>query len=1688
MRRLKLPALLTLVFVMLTSTTVFAFTSSFIPDIPEIRTMADDTVLCPCEAPINTDGDDNDDGTGSITDGRRRNRPANPGDPNGPSIPVNSDDPAHLGDSSEPTAPGDSTDPAVPDDSTEPAVPDDSTEPAVPDDSTETTIRDDSTEPAVPGDSTTSSDDSCGGDVCDTCGECKDCADDSCADCCRPGTYCGDEQCDNTLCNPVTLGFTELVYTGEYINDDDINLEKNEILNDLVFTYEAFLSNAELGNTGKPYRAGTYKITVTFSTDHSSGTRSSYLVINQKPLSLYIEFDDKDYDGTTDANYNSYVLSGVFTDDDVEVSPDVPVKFSTKNAGIDIPVLLDSIELTGEQSKNYIIGEANKPTADIYPVDLPIGATMNDKVFDGTYTISMNEISFTPFFDDEITIIGYDSISMEQITVGNGIPVTINGLVFGGADRDNYTITENIDSVINIIPATLYFTAGVSKSKPYDQLTNIDIYSLEFDNLIPGFTDVHFNGTGTAFVTNPDAGKNKAVTLEGQKITGKDAYNYILSLSSTPILTEITTIPVMISCIVEDKIYDGSTEAEVKSTSIKSGILPGDDVTLPPSISVEFVSKNAGEQNTFIREATLDGKHANNYHIKYDTEVTAKIHKLALDAIFPPFEKIYDGLDTISVHGIELIGIVTIDGIKDDVTIENMAVAGRLDSVDTGITTASFDFILGGEDANNYTTLDSIKAPVTIHKREIYLTIQDKFVREYKEYDSYIGFENFSFHSKYDDKTGIVPADVGVVTLYTPISNNVNGYKWAGKLLSLNSLQDTAMVGSNTVSFSHLTLTDNAGGIKANNYILFLPENGFAEILIQNLKGLISITNHDNRLRIGSALEAVTDFQVWNHADFLKIWYAVDPGDPYKKRIVKSGYRAADMHYIVDGTAPDEQITFAMYPSHGQQMFTSDDTGIVPYTIIIEIDQSIQDYAGELGNIMGSDNVWMNNVSDKGAENRQTYSPSYGNSIDINYNLWADDDITSSLYFDNENIINILNEPHQLEKAANYRVDPGDAIDGIITLKATFVHKGIKIFTQNTSGSTTDTHWDLECGYSTPVNTLNIINVGNAQTDELSFTFIAGHITLFNTNGETGIPTIPPDKSYMINVSPEATGSGPGGTSPLDWNEKNMQSTLSISGRSIKSHSIDYSMNVNHPFEEWVDWTWGTGTQEHDHINSRKCTAPDHVCPFVDRIAHGHRSSISAWHLDNSHENHIRRCIDRSNIRGAQDCHIVSLSHGETSNYSPWAKLNHDSDHQIICAHDDTGINAQNCRIVVRGHSNVSHQGEFYGPRTRCGRDCTFNHELGNCRLEVTFHSTSISVWTDMGISGCETTCTNPTCRRIIDERILHNESKQGFYYSNGNTSTHIRQHYCNRCDRNTGSSTDIHGNWTTWSPATSTRCTRQSFTQNRNCGVCSQGFSQGATGSGSHVLGAWGPATNTVCVGANFTQTRSACSFGCGQDPTSQSVAGSRSHNQTAWTPLTDTVCVGGSFTQNNSCSHGCGRNNQSQSVTGTRAHTFNHPADTGQCYGQFTNTVNCSHGCGTSDSKILWHTSHNPTPSGNSSPTCTSGGYSGRASCSRDSRCGIVTQGTWSNALGHSPVTSPNTGMNTHSTRCLRGPGCGYTVTTAGCSYGGGNNCSVCGAARTFIEIPCYNCGAEKFSECDCICFSCDGITGCFFCLNKP
>ena len=255
-----------------------------------------------------------------------------------------------------------------------------------------------------------------------------------------------------------------------------------------------------------------------------------------------------------------------------------------------------------------------------------------------------------------ITSVTVDGISSALI---EGVDYIVNGNTRTDADRydiylrgiGNFTGTWHDEWEIAKKDVTIENTA-VESSKVYDgttaaKITNTGTLSANYDG--DGVQIV----SGTAAYDNKNVGTGKTVTFTGFSLTGDRARNYRLVSQPASVTADITAKEITLTVSVKDKVFDGTTKAEL-DTVTHTDFVAGDDVELvngEPSFAYPCVRADIPIRFTDFR---LTGSDAGNYQLTnaQPEGVTAEIHPTPnyLDVTNKPE---FDGKTTVTVDGVE---------------------------------------------------------------------------------------------------------------------------------------------------------------------------------------------------------------------------------------------------------------------------------------------------------------------------------------------------------------------------------------------------------------------------------------------------------------------------------------------------------------------------------------------------------------------------------------------------------------------------------------------------------------------------------------------------------------------------------------------------------------------------------------------------------------------------------------------------------------------------------------------------------------------------------------------------------------------------------------------------------------------------------------------------------------------------
>jgi len=405
------------------------------------------------------------------------------------------------------------------------------------------------------------------------------------------------------------------------------------------------------------------------------------------PLAItgVITADNKVYDAGLGATTHG-TLTGVLAGDNVTF--DTSGQFGDKNVANGKTVTVAGT-LDGGDAGNYTFTSNTTTTANITPLTIVVGATANNKVYDGN-NAAVTALGSTGILAGDTVNFSGDPGTFSDKNVANGKTVTVDGIVASGTDAGNYTFNNTATTTANITP--LAVTVGITaNNKVYDGNNAAVIASLGSAGVLAGDT-VSFSGDPGTF-SDKNVANGKTVTVDGIVAGGADAGNYTFNNTATT-TANITPLAITVGATANNKIYDGTTAAT--ATVGSNGVLAGDTVDFTAG-SAAFGDKNVANGKTVTVDGiTATGTDAGNYTFNTDTTTTANITPLAITGTIVAGNKVYDGNTNASVSG-SLNGVIAGDQV-------GIVSSGNFQDKNAGNgKTVDVNGNLNGGDAGNYT-------------------------------------------------------------------------------------------------------------------------------------------------------------------------------------------------------------------------------------------------------------------------------------------------------------------------------------------------------------------------------------------------------------------------------------------------------------------------------------------------------------------------------------------------------------------------------------------------------------------------------------------------------------------------------------------------------------------------------------------------------------------------------------------------------------------------------------------------------------------------------------------------------------------------------------------------------------------------------------------------------------------------
>ena len=308
-------------------------------------------------------------------------------------------------------------------------------------------------------------------------------------------------------------------------------------------------------------------------------------------------------------------------------------------------------------------------TANIAAKPLTIsGAVANNKVYDGNAAATVDftgaSLSGGVVSGDAVSIISSSySASFANKTVANGKSVTVTGVVLGGGDAGNYSVSQPSGLTANIAAKPLTISGAVANNKVYDgnAAATVDFTGASLSGgVVSGDAVSIISSSYSASFANKTVANGKSVTVTGVVLGGGDAGNYSVSQPSG-LTANIAAKPLTISgAVANNKVYDGNAAATVDFTgaSLSGGVVSGDAVSIiSSSYSASFATAHAGSGVAVtVSGVVLSGADSGNYTVSQPSGLTATINKRMVTASISASDKTYRWHIRCHDHGLRARG------------------------------------------------------------------------------------------------------------------------------------------------------------------------------------------------------------------------------------------------------------------------------------------------------------------------------------------------------------------------------------------------------------------------------------------------------------------------------------------------------------------------------------------------------------------------------------------------------------------------------------------------------------------------------------------------------------------------------------------------------------------------------------------------------------------------------------------------------------------------------------------------------------------------------------------------------------------------------------------------------------------------------------------------------------------------
>ena len=267
------------------------------------------------------------------------------------------------------------------------------------------------------------------------------------------------------------------------------------------------------------------------------------------------------------------------------------------------------------------------------------GITASNKTYDGLLTATVNTASVA-----KTGLIAGDTLTVSSTGVfanknaGTGKTVTLTN-TYGGADVNNYAITDQTTTTADIAQKALTITGISADNKTYDGLltATVNTASVAKTGLIDGDT---LTVSSTGVFADKNAGTGKTVTLTNT-YAGADKDNYTITGQTTTTANIDKKALTITGLSADNKTYDGTTSVVMTNWGSLAGLVGTETLSLGHgTASFDTATEGNGKTVTAIGYTLSDGTNGGvvgNYLLAANTATTtANITAVSTPPVTPP--------------------------------------------------------------------------------------------------------------------------------------------------------------------------------------------------------------------------------------------------------------------------------------------------------------------------------------------------------------------------------------------------------------------------------------------------------------------------------------------------------------------------------------------------------------------------------------------------------------------------------------------------------------------------------------------------------------------------------------------------------------------------------------------------------------------------------------------------------------------------------------------------------------------------------------------------------------------------------------------------------------------------------------------------------------------------------------------